>query len=540
MMVYMNLSKRIMKTIYEEFKGHKWVYIILCGAVIISAFLRLWGLGNTPFVADEFLDVNATYGYHKIGEWQAWDFNHDAPSIRDNEASDERAWLYRLQVAELYNYLEPTEFTVRLVSVLWGILTTLVIYFVAYSFTKNRWIALVAAFLWAVSVPAIEINRKIRMYSMFAPVFLLFMWSIFQFVESRVNRFHEDFSKKGQTLVSAILVVQWMYIVPVVFFGAIAMHLHVLTGNFIIVVVIYLLLMIYFGGGGVMRKRYLFYLGVIGVNMILVRVMRPTDWAYFSQTVVFFENHWSYVGHILRNYWHPLVGGIMMIVGAWYLIKKQKDPRAGIWVTSVFFGLLFMAMFVWLRNVGAQYIFFAQPFGLILAAAGVVCIAEYISSVVSQHKKIYIGVIISGCIFLPNYGYFMEENNTYHITAEAETANYRKVFDYVKRNYVEGEVLITRNFRNYYWSGLDVQVFDFGSERAEEQLMQEGKVKRITRAYVEEIVQNHPAGWVVIAENDENFVEKEAQDYFEENFTRVKGSSLLNGDVRVYRWGTNQ
>jgi hypothetical protein len=524
-----------MQKIIEELIAHRRFYIGLFGIIMIATFLRLWGLGSVPLVADEFLDVNATYGYFKTGQWQAWDFNHGEPSSRLNEASDGRAWIYRWQVAQLYHYLSPTEFTIRLVSALWGIFTTIILYFVTLSYTKNRWIAFMAAFFWAVSVPAIEINRKIRMYSMFAPVFLLFMWSLFQFIESAIVSTVQ--SGVNGRLWQTFFSVRWLYIVPAILFGTLAMHLHALTGNFVLVVFVYFIVMIYCGGEGVMRKRYMAYAGVIGAGLLLVKFVRPADWAYFVQSLSVTE-HVSYVGHILRNYWHPLLGGAVMLLGTWVLVRDKEHARAGVWIGCSFFVILFMAMFFWSRNVGAQYIFFAQPFGLILASAGVVYLAEYTQKI-TQKRKAFFFVIFACCVFLPNYGYFLEENNTYHITAQADTVDYRKVFDYVKRNYTNGEVLITRNFRNYYWSGLDAQVFDFGSERSEEQLAQEGKVKKITLAYVQEIIREHPAGWVVIADNDETFIEKEAQNYFDANFERVKGSSLLNGDVRVYRWGTH-
>ena len=71
-------------------------------------------------------------------------------------------------------------------------------------------------------------------------------------------------------------------------------------------------------------------------------------------------------------------------------------------------------------------------------------------------------------ILVLNLGYFFQENNTYHLTKTADTPNYRKVFQYVKEKYQDGDVMITRNFRNYYYSSdkFDILVFDFGSERS--------------------------------------------------------------------------
>lgn len=525
-----------MKQLFDHVKKNRWFYSGLFCIVVIAAFLRLDGLSNTPFVADEFLDVNATYGYYKTGQWQAWDFNHDALSVRDNKASDVRAWMYRAQVAWLFDYLEPTEFTVRLVSALWGILMTVILYFVTLSFTKNRWIALIASFLWAVSVPAIEINRKVRMYSMFAPIFLLFSWSLFQLIDAKVRCVCDDVSCSFKKIGTDIVHLQWAYFIPVVVFGAIAYHLHPLTANIVFVLFVYCIVM-----GIMMRtepvaRRYGAYVVLMLIGAISIKIVVPDVWGQFANSLVFFDDHWSYVGHIMYNYWHPLLGGMFILLGAWYVIFRCDDARPGVWIVSTFFTILFAAIFLWNRNVGPQYIFLIQAFGLILCAAGVYFIADYAYTHIGN-KKIFVSIIIISLVMLPFYGYFFMKNNTYHITSSADRANYRKVFDYVKRNTKKGDVMITRNFRNYYWSGLDVPVFDFGSERSEEDLANEGKVKKITRVYVEEIVAQNPRGWVVIADNDEQFIEKEALQYFDDHFHKIDDSLQVRGDVSVYRWG---
>ncbi|XLQ20231.1 MAG: hypothetical protein ACKUBY_00430 [Candidatus Moraniibacteriota bacterium] len=525
-----------MKKIVTEVKKYKWIYIALCGVILLSAILRLWHLGETPFVADEFLDVNATYGFHNTGQWQAWDFNHGDVSVRDNDASDERAWLYRLQIAKVLDYLEPIEFNFRLVSALWGILTTIILYFVTFSLTKNRWIALIAAFLWAVSVPAIEINRKIRMYSMFAPMFLLFSWSLFKFIDSKVRCGCTGGTCPIGMIWKGIFRVNWIYLIPTVIFGAISYHLHPLTGNIIIVLLAYFVVMFLIKRKEIVARRYGAYIILILIGGFVVSIFLPQLWSEFTSSLIFFDDHWSYVGHIMRNYWHPLLGGLFILFGTYYLISKQDDERPGVWIASTFFTTVLAAIFIWDRNVGPQYIFFVQSFGFILAAAGVYFVASSLNGKL-KIKNIFVSIVILSLVMLPFYGYFALENNTYKITSSADTANYRNVFVYVKKNTSDGDALITRNFRNYYWSGLELKVFDFGSERSEQQIAAEGKVKKITVDQVQNIISQNPTGWVVFSDNDEQFITKEAQEYFEENFEEVY-DLLVKGKIKVYRWDT--
>jgi len=523
-----------MKKYILEIKTHKYFYGAFLGIIILAALLRLYGLGQVPFVADEFLDVNATYGHYKTDQWQAWDFNRGEVSLRENKASDERAWLYRSQVSFLYNYLPPTEFVVRLVSALWGILTVVILYVVTLSFTKNRWIALVAAFLFAVSVPAIEMNRKIRMYSMFAPVFLLFSWSVFQFLDSL------KLQKSTGNMWKGIFRLRYWYMVPVVVFGLISYHLHPLTGNIVFVLLVYFFVMAFVYRKRKYAKRYIVYILVMIGGLMGIKVLVPEVWDQFTAGIVFFDDHWSYIGHILNNYWHPILGGSVILLGAWYLVLKQEeDNRPGIWIVVTFFTILLAAIVLWNRNVGAQYIFFIQAFGCMLAAAGVYGIAEFFSKKCEEKKVVVKGVIkvvVLSCILLPAYGYFFQGNNTYNITSSSENANYRKVFTYIKKYANEDDVMITRNFRNYYWSGLGVQVFDFGSERSRAQLEQEGKVKKVTVEHVKNIMIQYPSGWVVYTDNDESFITKEARQYFEDAMMKIDDTPLVRGKVSVYRW----
>ena len=542
-----------MNKIVKEVKKYKWIYTALVGVVILSAFLRLWGLGNTPFVADEFLDVNATYGYHETGKWQAWDFNHGEVSVRDNDASDERAWLYRWQVAQVLDKFEPTEFTFRLMSALWGVLTTIILYFVTFSFTKNRWIALITAFLWAVSVPAIEINRKVRMYSMFAPMFLIFSWSLFQFIDSMGRCACTGGTCPGKMIWKGILRLRWIYLIPVVILGVISYHLHQLTGNIVLILFVYFVTMFVIKRKELVARRYGAYVLSMFIGTLVIKFFVPSVWEQFTSSLVFFDNHWSYIGHIMRNYWHPILGGLFMLAGAWYLVVKQEDERPGVWILSTFFTTLLGAIFLWDRNVGPQYIFFVQTFGFMFVASGIYFVAKFLQDHLLCHScegrnltgkirqftgknRIFVSIVILSLILLPFYGYFALENNTYHITASSDSANYRKVFDYVKRNANEGDVMITRNFRNYYWSGMDMTVFDFGSERSEEKIKNEGKVKKITLEYVENIVAKNPTGWVVFSDNDKDFITKESRAYYDDNFKKIDDSSLVRGKVNVYYW----
>ncbi len=510
-----------------------WIWIALAAIVLVGGFLRTLSLGERPFVADEFLDINATYGYHQTGSWQAWDFNQEQPSIRDNPASDRRAWMYRVQVASLFSYLPPVEWVARSISVLWSILTIVIIYGVTYSWTKSARIGLIASALFAVSIPAIEIGRTLRMYSMFAPIFLLLSWSVSQF-------FGRSFAgyRITQSRWMSLVNFDFKYLVVSVLLSLLAAHLHLLTLNLAFVLLSFVCVMWAYG------VRYkegmtIFRYGVYSAVAVACLVIGGTVITMFADMphLLKFNDNTGYIEHILRHFWHPVLGAMLILWGIIVSFTRRDDQTVSrIWVSVTALTIVTCATFLWNRNVGAQYIYFVQPFILILTAIGLDHLYEEFQKAFSA-KRLQRGFWIVAIILLPHYGYFFLENNTYNLTAASETPDYRKVFDYVKDHGRAGEPLVTRNFRNYYYGGIGFDVTDFGSERSQEKLDAEGKFAKITSDVLRDIQKENPTGWFVYTDNDENFISKDARVYAQENFQRITDSPLLRGKIFVYRWG---
>jgi hypothetical protein len=242
----------------------------------------------------------------------------------------------------------------------------------------------------------------------------------------------------------------------------------------------------------------------------------------------FFNHHWEYFSIALSDYSHFLIASIFVALGIMFYFRKEKLLKEGSWLAVSFFVPLLMAAFLWNRNVGNQYIFFIKSFGIILVASGIYFSAVFFKENISKSgAKAYFATIVLALLILPNYAYFFQKDNAYNQTSDSDNPNYRKVFTYFKKAKIEGDVLITRNFRNYYWSGAKVKVFDFGGELAEEKLSLE-EVKKITA--------ENKSGWFIISGNDESYIANDAIEYVVKNFQRVSNTQV-RGDVMVYRWG---
>lgn len=500
--------------------------VILIAIILLGAGLRLYHLGSNPLIADEFLDMNSSYGYFKTHIWQAWDFNQNAVNTTDVYAPrDQRAWMYKWQVAQMFNFFPATEATARSVSVVWGLLTIILMYFVTKSFTKNRAIAIIAALLFALSVSGIEFDRRLRMYAMFYPVYLTLSWLVFQFLETKYQGrivWLKKFSQKIE--------VQPLILAPLVLVGVLSFHLQLLTANIVPALFGYVLVLFIWK---IWKKYPLFnkyvifiVLGILG--FVSAKIVAPGTIGMFLGSLKFFINNGEYLIKIFHDYSQPMMAALVMLVGVVWLARSEKRPKEAVWLTSSFIVPLLMASFLWKRPQGLQYVFFLQSFLIILVASGIYGIAKFFEQNMGKiAKNAYILSFLVLFLLLPNYGYFFEGgDNTYH-RDNTNVGDYRKVFTYVQKHAKPGEFIITRNFRTYYLKNGHFNIYDFGGERA---------LTDLSVDTIQSLVSKNSSGWIVLFDNDDQFISNQANDYIKKNLQQVDVSAI-RGASKAYRWG---
>ncbi len=506
--------------------SRKNIFRALLAILILGAILRFFGLGNNSFVADEFLDINSAYGYHQTGVWKAWDFNYGKPAdMNVNDARDERAFLYKGQVAALFSFLPPTEGVARSVSAVWGLFSILVVYWSACVFTRRKEIGLVAASLSAISISAIIFSRRLRMYAMFFPLYLGFATAAYLSYEAKYQGSIQLLRSLGSRFG-----IHPLYALLAVLLGVLSASIHQLTLNLLISLGVYLIVRTVeeYRQSGSLQNKYGISLALGLAGLAVIAVFVPSVIRLLTQGFVLFENHYGYFSHVLSDFSTPVVGVRFIIFGVRALFKSDSlKTNAALYLSLAYAVPLFMAVFLWNRNVGPQYIFFIQSFGMILAAAGIVALFEWIrEKSESWDLRRSIFALVCMLLLIPNLGYFFAESNTYHETSTGGNPNYRKVFAYVKKEKTETDVLITRNFRNYYWSGAKVPVYDFGGELSE---------KKLSLAEVQRIITEHKSGWLIYSGNDEDYISAEVERYVEKNMERVSNSNV-RGDITLFRW----
>jgi len=511
----MNLTKKNTVTIL--------LIIILLGAV-----LRFYNLGATSFVADEFLDINSGMAYAKTGIWQNWDFNFGKVNTENAfEARDSRAWIYKWQVAQVLKIFGTSEASARTISVLWGLISIVLIYFVAAYFTKKKEIGLIAAALFAISITGIIFDRRLRMYSMFFPIFMAFSWMLFKFLEEeykgKIEVIKYFYKKLGINL---------LYLVPMLALGLVSVLTHQLTGNIIIIFFVYAVILaaLEYRKTKTLLDKYILGIGTIILGFIFGKLFFPKQIDSYASSIDFPNNHWSYIPNVFSDYSNLILALVFLTAGIYYLYKKEGLKKESLWLSVSFFSVLLSAILLWNRNVGDQYIFFIESFSIILIASGIYALLWFLNTNLAKFgKKIILIPLILTFLILPHWAYFFENSNAYRQTSESDNVNYKKIFSYFNKSRKTEDVLVTRNFRNFYWKGDRIKVFSFGGEISNDKL---------TLSKIQEIVSQNPSGWVIISDNDNVYIANDAEEWIDKNLTKVS-NSYVRGKVLVYRWGNN-
>lgn len=503
----------------------KQTLLILAGIVVLAAGLRMHNLGNNAFAADEFPVVGSAYAYFETGEWNVWDFNTNMAENADTAVGGSQIPMYEWQVAQAFRFSNPTEATARSVSVLWGIVSVGAIFLAAYMFSRKRIIGLIAAFLFAVSISGIVLDRYVGIYAMFTPVFLLFSVTVFRLYDyeyrGKISFFQAVWKYFG---------LNGMYVVPALVLGYGSFLLSQSSFFIIPVFGVYALwrLVVEQRQTTSLGNKYGLTVGLFAFATIIGLLFHLKAIVVAIGTLSFFAHYSSYLTVVSRDFWHPLFWVLFSLFGVRFLTKRMALGREAVWLSASFLTPLLFVMFLHKGNAGAPYIFFIQPFLLILVSVGAYAFALLSVAYFNERKKerVFFWAIAFVILLVPNYGYFVWENNTYHETSSGNVVNYRRVFGEFLLHRQPGDALVTRAFRNYYFTGVNAPVLDFGGMRTDHKL-------RLDE--VQSFVLVHLHGWVMFTDNDTDFVSSEAMDFIRKTMDRVNSPSI-RGTAEVYRW----
>lgn len=507
---------------------NKNILIILILIVLIGGALRFYKIGVHRFHRDEFFEINASYGYFKTGEWLVWDFNNDKPFDekfqKAKKWSNERAQSYRLQLAALYHFAEPTETNTRAISAVWGVISIIAVYFIVLSFTGNVYIALLAAFLAAVGESGILFTRRLRMYAMLFPVYLFFSWTVYKLYESRYNGKFSFFRKIYQKLE-----INPNYLVPAVLAGLISYEIHEVSTSIVAAIIAYCFI---FAVRDLLKKRffskYILTLAAVLAGYVFASAFFSGAAKLMKESISFLNRKdWEYIQFYFADFRFIAAGAVLVILGAWFLAVKLKKTKESVFLLASAFAPLAFAVSSWVRTPAHRYIYFIQSFGIILAAVGVYALIDLILKRFPEYKKIIAAAITILFLATLNFSYIFGKNNFYRKIESGEYVDFVQLFSYVRNNWKPGDVMITRSYRSYYFQDWQAPIYDIKDLPFE---------KSDCRELFKKIMAENKSGWIIIPEVDNLSICKDGKQFLYNELGNIKSKEIPD-QVFVCRWG---
>ncbi len=513
----------IIRWMYKE----GWKYsIVLLLLLIIGIATRFYGLGDYDLRDDELFVNSVAYNYLQEGDFYKWDWIHDTSGKNtdclevDPYCNYTRGWPYTLTVVPAYWLLGVSEFSTRLPGALFGVISILVIYFIAKFFIKNKNFALLAAFLFTFSPVMIQWSRFPRMYSLLIPVFSLTVYFVYRAIdEKRAYKFNNKIlSQIVKTLDFNYTFILWSF-----FLLWLSCVLHV--GAFILVPFIILFIFIKFLF--TKEKRYLYLLFIIFIiPALFFFIFKPIFDLIIEQIL-----QWGAPGYRIRymDYLleYPLTKSLSFL---WILISsvfavtqyKHKLPLRFFYLLMIVGGSLLTYTFIMKTGlfIDSRYISFVVPMAFIL-----ICLAAFLI-IKTVNNRVFSIVFVLLIMLITLVAFFDFSKKYYNFNNYPQL---RQAYQIIKNNYQPGELVISNSLRAYYLWGL----------KTEDIYKMEWRMGYSFDEFMSRIML-YDSGWLVWeVDKVEMHIRPEIYNYAENNFTKYHGTGIDDTGVDVYYFDRN-
>lgn len=493
-----------------------WFSLGLMMIVILAFFIFSYHLGSYDFQSDEYQVVGAAAGYYYTGHFYSWDWLNNKPICNDlsnDSCVYTRAWPHSFLIAQSYKIFGISEWSSRIVSVLFGLIFIISTYFITRYFTESKFVSLLTIFIFTFNLSFINLFRYVRMYAVLLPIFLILFYLFYRGITEK-NKIHFK-PERLNNFINKNLNFNYLFL----FFALILLYLNYLIHiNSLIILPVLFLFIIYLAIFKRERKYIICSLiGLWGSLIVFLTYYFGLTTKFTGFLSFFGRKNYVYLEYLTQFPFFKEMGVLLLSIGLILLfINKERRDKLMYFYLTIGFSLVF---FIWIADRYAGYVYISH----IVVISMILIIFVYYSLVRCFNKKIIKIVLYFLLIFFLCLSFYNGFDGIYK--NENSNGRFNGAYATIKENFnSEEQVIFGQYLRTYYLQGLpdNTLIIDMRSN------------SNYTYEEFYNDLSNSSSGWLTWETRKSYHIQSQIIKYIDANFKKYHGNGIDNTNVEVY------
>lgn len=499
-------------------RTHEWLEerdsILVVALMGVATFTLFYRLGAHDFYEDEFQVIGAATGYLRTGSFYLWEWIHQQIS----NIPYERAWPHTMLIAQSFRIFGISEWSARVVSVLFGLVFLLSLYLIARFFT-NRQIAVMSLAASVLYMTFLNIFRYTRMYALLVPLFLILVYCVYRgltgewWIKTTVPRV-DSFIEQHLNFDYRFLLLS----LPLLY-----LNYHIHFNSLVIVLAAYVFICIL---ALIERKKKYIYLAILGLLGLFglyainaLNLLNQLPWV-IGLVSTFNVRNTDYLYYLFRYPFSTLAGVILFVFVGIVLIRQRKSEHFSKMLYLYIITVTATVFFIYVadRYVSFLYISHIMPIAIILIIGGFWYLTHSLPKL-APSLKLYFWIIVV-FHFLTNAPAFYNWEGKYGQHSEA----YQVIIDHYQ---YEDEVIFGQYLRTYYLQPLhNIRHISMRN------------LKQYTFDHFIADLEKYDSGWVTWETRKSYHLDDQVRAYIDTYFLKLHGEGVDETGVEVYYYST--
>ncbi|HZV72030.1 MAG TPA: glycosyltransferase family 39 protein [Saprospiraceae bacterium] len=402
------------------------VVFLICGVMI---FYRL---GFYDIWEDENLVINAARGIQQQG-------------LAFLKEGYDRVWMHSLLISWFFDLFGVSEFTGRLPSALFGLVSVLTCYYAYTRWYGNGLVAVMIPIVCLMNDRFLILFRYMRMYALLIPIFLLGVYILYRTVTIK----NKTVFFRGKKI--AYLSTKIIYIAASVVLLLLLAHLQKLAMIILPVFFIFISILVWY----LKTKELKYFLliaiagGIIlaflsfGLELHSLRMFRQVSNAIFTKHGVYGE----YYNYMLDN-GLPINSTMMTLIGGLGLLRSRVSIgiKSILIISYLLLTISLVSMIYLIASEGQDYRYIAHIVPFVI---GILLFTWYQSASMISKKTAFLWLFF---ILVVSFLSLKEDYKRVYVK-HPWSPSYSVVYKTLKEKYRRGDAIFAQNMKTYYLDG---------------------------------------------------------------------------------------